>query len=63
MIESTTYLESVEYIQKKIKDILSKVKHEDIGKVKNLFLNANRIFVYGAGRSGLVAGTWIRAKE
>jgi 6-phospho 3-hexuloisomerase len=55
MKESMTYLESVEYIQNKIKDILSKVHQEDIEKVKYLFLNANRIFVYGAGRSGLVA--------
>jgi 3-hexulose-6-phosphate synthase/6-phospho-3-hexuloisomerase len=55
MKQDMTYLESIEYIQKKIKDILSKVTQEEINKVKDLFLNSKRIFVYGAGRSGLVA--------
>jgi len=49
------YKESIEYIQKKIKEILNKVSQQEIDKVKDLFFNANRIFVYGAGRSGLVA--------
>ena len=55
MSNPMTYTESIEYIQKKIKDILSKVTQEEIDKVKDLFFNSNRIFVYGAGRSGLVA--------
>lgn len=49
------FKKSVEYIQRKIKDILSTVSQEDIDEVKKLFLKSNRIFVYGAGRSGLVA--------
>jgi len=47
--------ESINYIQKKIKQILNSVSKEDIDSVKGLFFKANRIFVYGAGRSGLVA--------
>ena len=55
MIEYKIFSDSIQYIQKKIKDILEKVSKDDIEKVRNLFLNSNRIFVYGAGRSGLVA--------
>lgn len=55
MKEMLTYAKSIDYIQKKIKDILNKVSKEDIKKVKDLFFKSNRIFVYGAGRSGLVA--------
>ena len=55
MIEYKIFSESIQYIQKKIKDILEKVSKDDIKKVRNLFLKSNRIFVYGAGRSGLVA--------
>ena len=32
-----------------------KISKGDINKVKKLFFQCNRIFVYGAGRSGLVA--------
>jgi len=46
---------SIEYIQKKVKEILNKVSKNEIEKIKNLFFRSNRIFVYGAGRSGLVA--------
>ena len=49
------FLESIDYIQRKIKDILEQVSQEDIDQVKQLFFKSNRIFVYGAGRSGLVA--------
>jgi len=49
------FKESVEYIQKKINDILAKVSTEDVERVKKLFFESKRIFVYGAGRSGLVA--------
>ena len=55
MNKNMIFSESIEYIQRKIKDILSKVSQEDINKVKNLFFTSNRIFLYGAGRSGLVA--------
>jgi 6-phospho 3-hexuloisomerase len=55
MIEYKIFSESIQYIQRKINDILEKVSKDDIKKVRNLFLKSNRIFVYGAGRSGLVA--------
>ncbi|UCH71968.1 MAG: SIS domain-containing protein [Thermoplasmatales archaeon] len=55
MIKETIFTESISYIQRKIKDILNQVSAEDIEKVKKLFFSSDRIFVYGAGRSGLVA--------
>jgi len=55
MNEGMVFSKSIDYIQRKINDILSQVSQNDIDKVKKLFLNSSRIFVYGAGRSGLVA--------
>jgi 6-phospho-3-hexuloisomerase len=55
MSDTTVFRESIEYIQRKVKDILSHILPEDIDKVKNFFFSCNRIFVYGAGRSGLAA--------
>jgi len=55
MTEKKIFSESISYIQRKIKDILDNVSQNDIDKVKKLFFKSNRIFVYGAGRSGLVA--------
>jgi len=55
MSDTTVFHESIEYIQRKVKDILSHILPEDIDKVKNFFFSCSRIFVYGAGRSGLVA--------
>lgn len=55
MNNKMVYGKSIEYIQRKIKDILNQVPDEDIEKVKELFFKSSRIFVYGAGRSGLVA--------
>jgi len=55
MIQKEIFTESIKYIQRKVKDILETVSQEDIDKVRNLFFISNRIFVYGAGRSGLVA--------
>lgn len=49
------FKESIDYIQLKIKDVLNKVSEKDIEKVKELFLKTKRVFLYGAGRSGLVA--------
>ena len=46
---------SINYIQSKVKDIVDIVNQKDIIKIKKLFFNSNNIFVYGAGRSGLVA--------
>ena len=55
MNERMVFSNSIDYIQRKINDILSQVSQNDIDKVKKLFSNSSRIFVYGAGRSGLVA--------
>ena len=55
MTKEMIFCESISYIQRKIKDILDNVSHDDVNKIKKLFFKANRIFVYGAGRSGLVA--------
>lgn len=55
MSENMVFTKSTEYIHRKIKDILDNVSQEDIEKVKSLFFSSDRIFVYGAGRSGLVA--------
>lgn len=55
MKNSSVFTKSVEYIQTKIHAILKQVSVEDIEQVKELFFKSNHIFVYGAGRSGLVA--------
>jgi len=55
MNKKDIFKQSLEYIQYKIGDILDAVSSEDIKKVNKLFFDANRIFMYGAGRSGLVA--------
>ena len=55
MTGKTVFSASVEYIQRKVKDILGTVSQSDIDEVKKLFFKSNRIFIYGAGRSGLVA--------
>ena len=54
MVEKV-FKDSIEYIQLKLKDILSKVSEKDIITIKKLFLTTKRVFLYGAGRSGLVA--------
>ncbi|MBS3778133.1 MAG: SIS domain-containing protein [Candidatus Thermoplasmatota archaeon] len=55
MKNSSVFSDSVTYIQTKIQTILKQVSTNDIKRVKELFFKANHIFVYGAGRSGLVA--------
>lgn len=55
MTEKEIFNKSINYIQRKVKDILDKISQDDIDEVKKLFFSSNRIFVYGAGRSGLVA--------
>ena len=55
MSSDDVFVHSITYIQKKIKDILDQVQSLNIDEVRNLFFSANHIFVYGAGRSGLVA--------
>lgn len=55
MNTSDTFHESLQYIQRKTKSILENVPRKDIEKIIEFFFSANRIFVYGAGRSGLVS--------
>ncbi len=55
MIKKMVFNKSLIYIQSRVNEILTKVSIKDINKIKKLFLNSNHIFVYGAGRSGLVA--------
>jgi len=55
MKDKNVFNESIEYIQQKVQDILSQIDQDDIEQVKEFFFSSNRIFVYGAGRSGLVA--------
>jgi len=53
--DNNIFNKSSEYINYKIKDILDAVSQDDINQVKKLFFKSKRVFVYGAGRSGLVA--------
>ncbi len=55
MKDSFVFTDSICYIHKKIDDILKNVSTDDIKKVEKLFFKSKRIFVYGSGRSGLVA--------
>jgi 6-phospho 3-hexuloisomerase len=55
MSEEIFFGKSIRYIQTKIKEILDRVPKGDIEKIKKFFFSSDRIFVYGAGRSGLVA--------
>jgi 6-phospho 3-hexuloisomerase len=50
-----TFQRSLEYIGRKTTDILRQVPPQDIQRVTSAFFKARRIFVYGAGRSGLVS--------
>jgi len=55
MNSKDTFRGSLDYIQRKTIDILNTVSREDIDKINHSFFKAKRIFVYGAGRSGLVS--------
>lgn len=55
MKSADTFHDSLEYIHRKTKDILGEVTKKDIQNIIESFFKANRIFVYGAGRSGLVS--------
>lgn len=50
-----TFHRSLDYIERKITEILKTVSSNDIDKINQSFFKAKRIFVYGAGRSGLVS--------
>lgn len=49
------FREAIEYISKETKKILDGVEESKIEKAIELFFKAKNIFVYGAGRSGLVS--------
>lgn len=55
MSTTDTFRDSLDYIQRKTVDILTTVSRKDIDNINQSFFKANRIFVYGAGRSGLVS--------
>jgi 6-phospho 3-hexuloisomerase len=55
MKKNMVFDKSLYYIQSKIENILNDISQVNIKKIKNLFFKSNHIFVYGAGRSGLVA--------
>jgi 6-phospho-3-hexuloisomerase len=55
MTNQEAYRHSIDYIQQKMQGILHEVSKKDIEKIIAAFFKANRIFVYGAGRSGLVS--------
>jgi 6-phospho-3-hexuloisomerase len=55
MKQKEMFHHSIEYIQKKLHGILGEINQKDIHRIVESFFQANRIFVYGAGRSGLVA--------
>ncbi|RLF42369.1 MAG: iron dicitrate transport regulator FecR [Thermoplasmata archaeon] len=55
MKNKDVFRQSIKYIQRKVKDILEQVSQDEIDKIKKLFFKTKHIFVYGAGRSGLVA--------
>ncbi len=55
MNKKDVFKQSLDYIRLKLNDILNEVLKKDIENIIKSFFKANRIFVYGAGRSGLVA--------
>ena len=55
MRNQEAYQHSIDYIQRKTQGILLDVSKKDVQKIITAFFKARRIFVYGAGRSGLVA--------
>jgi 3-hexulose-6-phosphate synthase/6-phospho-3-hexuloisomerase len=55
MNNADTFHDSLQYIHRKTKDILEMVTKEEIEQIIHSFFKAKRIFVYGAGRSGLVS--------
>jgi len=50
-----TFKKSTKYIVDNVEKLLSSLDEEWIEKICENFLRADRIFLYGAGRSGLVA--------
>ncbi len=46
--------EAIEYIESTVREILKKITPKKVKEIIDLFAKANRIFIYGTGRSGLV---------
>jgi 6-phospho 3-hexuloisomerase len=55
MHKHQVFKKSSEYLQIKIRAILNQISTDELEQLYSLFFAADRIFVYGAGRSGLVA--------
>ncbi|WP_235584920.1 hypothetical protein [Candidatus Methanomethylophilus sp. 1R26] len=47
-------LDSIDYLETKIRETLSRIPSEDTERLTVSILEAKRIFIFGAGRSGLV---------
>ena len=48
------FKEAIKHIDEQISQMLEEIEEEKIEEIINYFFQANNIFVYGAGRSGLV---------
>ena len=51
---TSSFHESIDYVNKKIQEMLEHVGQEQVKEIIHLFTTAKRIFIYGTGRSGLV---------
>ncbi len=51
---SKMFYESYDYILQKAKESLDRIDVKDVERAVDMIVNANQIFVYGSGRSGLV---------
>lgn len=47
-------METFDYLEDRIKRTLERISTEDRDRLADLILSSNRIFIFGAGRSGLV---------
>ncbi|MFW6038672.1 MAG: SIS domain-containing protein [Candidatus Saliniplasma sp.] len=52
------FIESIDYILKSISKSLDSVSDLDLKKASEIIINSEQVFVYGAGRSGLVGRTF-----
>jgi len=51
---TTAFTDSIEHITSLIRQLLVSVPSQDIQRTVTLLMKANRIFIYGTGRSGLL---------
>ena len=47
-------METIDYLEGHIKEALERISDEDRDRLADLIISSNRIFIFGAGRSGLV---------